>query len=123
MAFLNAVEGAIATTVIRSRQAWLRSVSQPGDSGAIAAVHDAEDLANTGVHDRGHPWLDPLPGAGVGIAVPADPRVAMFVDTEPSLVTCKASASPSMSIALLTVFWVVHQATPKLAATALTGRP
>ncbi len=35
------------------------------DAGAVAAVHDAEDLPGVGVDERAHPRLDQLPATGV----------------------------------------------------------
>ncbi|MEH1017336.1 hypothetical protein V6U90_30125 [Micromonospora sp. CPCC 206060] len=35
------------------------------DAGAVAAVHDAEDLPGVGVDERAHPRLDPLPATGI----------------------------------------------------------
>ena len=52
------------------------------DCSAVAAVDDAEDLPAAGVHDRGHPRLDPRPGAGIDIPVPAHPSVAVLIDPE-----------------------------------------
>ena len=43
-----------------------------------------EDLAAVGVDDGGHPRLDPPPAPPIWVAEPADPTVAVLIDTKPT---------------------------------------
>jgi hypothetical protein len=59
------------------------ALTQPAaDSGGVATVHDPEDLTAVGVDNGRHPRLDPPPATTIWVAEPADPTVAVLIDTK-----------------------------------------
>jgi hypothetical protein len=90
------------------------------DAGAVAAVHDAEDLPGVGVDERAHPRLDPLPATGVVAEEPGT--------SEPVLIHPQMPYPQGVDLRQLDhrgIERVLHGPPrhPSLAATSSTARP